>query len=99
MLAEGLSFIDIGNVHFNDRRINSSNRISDGDGGVGVGPGIENDAVVTEAHFVELINNLPFVITLEILEVSFLEHAPQMEQGILKGVFTVDLRLPLPQQI
>ena len=61
-----LSRVYIRYMYFYYRRCYSTYSICDGDGRVGVCPGVEDDAVVVKAALVQFVDNCSFVVALEI---------------------------------
>lgn len=70
MMAERFAGVNVGNVYLDHRRFNGGNGIGDSDGSVCEGSGIENDAVVIEAHLMQFVDDRAFVITLEIPKID-----------------------------
>ena len=101
MVAEGFPLVDVADVDLDDRRFDARYGVGQGDAGVGEGPGVEDDAVVSKADLVELIDQLALVVALEVLQrhVVLYELALEVDHEILKGVLAVDLRLALAEQV
>jgi hypothetical protein len=66
---------------------------------VGQPAGIENNAVVVEAYFVQLIDQSSFVVGLKIVNVYLRELAAQEQIKVLEGVLPVNLRLAPAEEI
>ncbi len=56
----------IGYMYFYNRRLNSLNSITDTYRCMGVGGGIEDNAIIGKPYFLKLTNNFPFNIGLVI---------------------------------
>ncbi len=101
MMAEGFPLVDVRDMDLYNRRLDSGDGVGQGDAGVGISPCIEDNPVVGKAYFVELINQLAFVIALEVVDfyIGIHEQAAKVQQKILEGIFAVDARFPTAQQI
>jgi len=95
----GFSFVDIGDVNFDDGRLYGRNSIGNGQRRVGVGTGIEDDTVVAEAHFMQFVYDCPFVVALKVVNMKAGEAASEVEEKILKAVIAIDFGLPLAEEV
>jgi len=89
----------IGNMHFYHRCFYGFDGIANSYGGVGIGRGIKDDAVIRESHFLYLVNEFPFYVGLKIGELYLLELHLQAGKIVFKGDIPVNVLLPLPQQV
>jgi len=64
---------NIGNVHFNHRAFYSSYSICNSHRSMCVATGIQNNSVITEAYFMQFINDFSFHIVLKIFKLEFRE--------------------------
>jgi len=65
-MAVWLAAVDVCDVDFYDGGGDEFDGVGYGDGGVGIGGGVEYDAVGGEAHGVELVDECAFAIGLEV---------------------------------
>ncbi len=98
-LAKFLAGGQVAQVHLNHGRGNGGHSIGQGNAGVGVGPGIEHDAMVGEAYFVQLIEQGALVVRLEVRELQIGKSRFQLGEKIIKRASTVDARLATAQQV
>ena len=73
--------------------------VRNGDRGVGVGTGVEHDAVVVEAHLMDLRDDLTFRIALEILQIVFRVAFLQYLEILVEGSVAVHRRFASSQQV
>ena len=101
MTAEGLSLMDVADVHLNNRRLDAGNSVGDGNTGVGEGTGVKDDTVVVETYIVELVQDVSFVVALVILQgqVIVSEFPLEVDHEIVEGVFAVNLRLAPAKEV
>lgn len=99
VVPEGLSGVDIGNVYFYHGSWDSCNGIGDGNGGVRIGPSVDDNTVNGEAYFVELINEGSFAVALEIAEVELGELLLQLGKETFEVLMAVDTGFSLAQQV
>ena len=89
-LAEGFSFIHMGDVDFHSRDGNRLQRVQNGNGSVGVGCGIDDDAVHFAVSGLDLVHDGTFVIGLELFDLqSFCAGGliDQVKQILLSDMF------------
>ena len=70
MMPEGLPSEYIGDMYFNNGRFYGRHGIAHGNRSMGIAAGIQNNSIVFETYFVELVNDLSFVITLKIMPLN-----------------------------
>ena len=90
---------NVGDVYFDHFRLDGSYGITDGDGGMCVAAGVEDDAIVREAAFVQLVDELAFHVALEIIEMDVREEVLQFREVFLERIATVDIRFAPAEQV
>ena len=98
-MAESLAGMDIADVHLHHRGGHGADGILQGDGRVGVGPGVEDDAVVVETHLVDAVDEFALDVGLEIVYLYAGIAAAQAGQAIVERPGTIYARLAAAQQI
>ena len=66
-LPEGLPLAHIGDMHFHGGKTHCFQSIQNGDGGMGIGGGVDDDAVKPAVGCLNLINDCAFVIGLKVV--------------------------------
>ena len=99
MVAERLPLVNIGDMHFDDGRANGGNSVGNGNGGMGIGARVENDAIVRKAHFVQLIDDLTLGVALKVMQDDMRIILLQLEEILLKALSSIDVWFPLTEQI
>ena len=67
-VAEIFTCIHIADMHLNDRTFQRADAILQGYAGVGIGTGIQHDAVVTESHLLHLVDQFTLDVALVIVK-------------------------------
>ena len=100
-LPEGLTGIHIGNMHLNSRNGNRLQGIQNRHGGMGVGGGIDDDAVIHTISGLNCIHNCTFVVGLEMVDLNTGIDCGlrNQRQQVSIAVFAVNARLPDAQHI
>ena len=95
MMAEFLALVDVGNVHFDDRPVEGVQRVEDGDGGVGEGGGVDDDAGGASAASMNPVDDLVFAVALAELdrEPEFGSDAAAVRLDVGQRLAAIDLRL------
>lgn len=86
-------------MHLHDGRLDGGNSIAQGNGGVRVTTGVEDDALVGKACFVQLVNQIPLMVALKIVQNNAGEVLLQFLKIFLEGTLAVDMRLTGTQQV
>src|SRR5690606_16099559 len=74
--------------------------IANTNGGVGIGPGIQDNALISfKTAIVQFIYDLSFYIGLIIFQLHLLELELEGSKILLKGCFSVNLRFALAQKV
>lgn len=91
--------VNVGDVYLDDGSRHGSYGIAQGDGGVGVGTGIEHDAVARIPGLLNFVDEYSLDIGLEIVD-AMLGIAPtQLLEKVVERSFPVDGLFPFAQQI
>ena len=100
-LAEVLPLGDIGDVHLHRGQVHRLQRVQNRHTGVGIGGGIDYNAVGSPQSRLNPVHNGPLVVGLEYLHLHPLLGTGLLHQGHQGGVvlFPIEVRLPDPQQI
>ncbi len=98
-VAELLSLMHIADVHFDDRRLYGLYAVRQCYAGVGVGSGVQHDAVGRESHFLHLVYQLALDVALVIVNLHIGKLRRQLWQKLLERAASVDVRLAFAEQI
>ena len=101
MMAEVLALVDVGNVHFDDRPVEGVERVEDGDGSVGEGGGVDDDAGGASAASMDPVDDLVFAVALAELDLEpeLGPYAAAVRLDVGQRLAAVNLRLALAEQI
>ena len=99
VVAEVLALVHIGDMHLDDGCGDSTDAVVQGDTGVGIGTGIEHDAVVSESHLLHLVDEFSLHIALIVVYLHAGIALPQLFETSLKGVAAIDARFAFAQQV
>ena len=99
MVAELLTLVDVGDVDLDDRSFQRADAILQCDARVGVGTGVEHNSVVAEAHFLQLVNELAFDVTLIVVNLYLRIISPKSFQIRLHSICPVYSWLASAQKI
>ena len=102
MMAKGFARVDVGEMHFDDRqRRNRAHRVVDGDRGVGVGAGIDDDAGGLLAGFLDPVDEIALVVGLAEIDLQPEPRAGLLAVGLDVGqrLAAIDARLALAEHI
>jgi len=99
LMPEILSLIDVGNMHFDYWSRHPFYSIPYAHGCMGIGRGIENDAICREAEFLDFRNDLPFNVRLEVFEFNGGIPLFQCLEIRLESCIPVDIGLTFAQKI
>ena len=98
-MAKLLSLMHIRDVHLDDRTFQRTDAVVQGNAGMGIGTCIQHDAVIREAHFLHLIDQLTLHVALKVVYLYVRVSALQLRQVSLKRLAAIDARLPASQQV
>ena len=100
-LAKVLPLGHVGDVHLHRWDLYRLQGVQDGHAGVGVGGGVDDDAVKGPQGLLDLVHNGPLVVGLEDLHPNALLGAGVLHQGHQGGVvlLAVEVGLPDPQEV
>ena len=90
MMAELLTLVYIRDVNLYARTLQAADAILQGNAGMGVGTGVEHHAIVGEAHFLQLVDELALDVALVILNLHIRILSLQLRQVALEGVAAVN---------
>ena len=90
MMAELLTLVYIRDVNFYARTLQAADAILQGNAGMGVGTGVEHHAIVGEAHFLQLVDELALDVALVILNLHIRKLSLQLRQVALEGIAAVN---------
>ena len=99
-MAELLALVDVRDVDLDHGRIDGPDAIGQSNARVGVGTGIQHDAIDVESHLLQLVDECAFVVALEIANLGHaLELGAQTVHALFHGLPAVDVGFAPPQQI
>lgn len=93
LLAEGLPVEDVADVHFNHGAGGRPDSVGEGDGGVRVGSGVQDDPAVV-ASLRDGFGQEPLLLFLQVVDVHLRVLVDQLAQIVLEGTVSVDVHLP-----
>ena len=100
MVAKLLAFINVGDVHFDDRNLDAGDGIGEGDGSVRVATGVDDGrGICIEAAFVKRVYERAFVVRLKVGQLMIRILRLQFFKVFLEGLTPVDLRLSFSEQV
>lgn len=101
VMSEGLASVDVAEVNFDEGNQYRVERIADGDAGVGIGGGVDQQAVEAGARRLEPIDDFPFDVGLVEgnLDVQGSGELGQAPVDPLKALAAVDLGLALTEEV
>ncbi len=98
-MTERLALVHVADMHLDGRRRHGTKGILKRNGRVGVGAGVEYNAVEVEAYLMDFVDELPLYVALVIFQLHIGEVATQIRQESLKRNSAVYARFAAPQQI
>ena len=98
-MPEGFPVCNVGDMHLHHGGLHRLYGVPDPDRGMGVGRRIEDDPIIRKTHFLYFVDQLPFYIGLEIIQLDFPELELQLAEKVLKGLVPVKPGLPLSQEV
>ena len=101
-LAEGLPRVDVGKMDFRDgQRRNRADGVVDGDRGVGIGTGIDDDSGALAARLLNPVDQLAFVVGLPENDFQTVRFGALFDRilDIGKRLPAIDFRLAAANQI
>ena len=96
-MAELLTGMDIADVHLDDRSVHGTDGILQGDGRVGIGTSIENDAVMVKARNMNAVDKFTLDVGLVIVNLHVRIAATQLGQVLVELHRSVHPRLATAQ--
>jgi hypothetical protein len=99
--AEGLPPVDVAEVDLYRRDADGQQGVIDGVAVVGIGPGVDDDAVIHPVGGLYLVNERPFVVALADVhpDVPGGGIGHKLHAQVVVAAGAVDARLPLSQQV
>ena len=98
-VAESLAGVHVADVHLHHGGGHGADGVLQGDGRVGIGARVEDDAVIIEAHPVDAVDELALDVGLEIIYLHLGMAAAQGGQAVVERRGAIDARLAAAQQI
>ena len=100
-MAELLALVNITDMYLYDGAAQAADTVLQGHAGVGVGSGIEHDAVVApeEARLLHLVDELALHVALIVVYLYIRVFLPQLGQIAVERLAAVDARFALSQQV
>ena len=99
MVTKRFTLVDIRDVYFHDRRVDGADAVVQGYTGVRIGTGVQHDAVLTEAHLLNLVNQFSLYVALEVVQFDVSKTRLQHWQIVVERLAAVDTRFADAQQI
>jgi len=101
VVAKGLAGVDVAQVHLHKRDRHGQQGITQGDGGVGVGAGIDQQAFALAPGRLDAIHQDPLVVALEALQLGPQGLGPGRQGAVdlVEAAAAVEAGLPLAQQV
>src|SRR5262245_30279637 len=98
-LSEILSCMDIGNMDFDHRCLNSRDRITDGYGCMCITTRVKNNTIILKADTLEFIDQLTFYIALIIEQVNVGVLVLQVTKENVKWLVAVNIDLSFTKKV
>ena len=98
-MAEGLALVDIGDMYLDDGGCDGTDGIVEGDAGVGVGSGIEDDAVGGEAVGVEAVDEVTLMVALVVVELYVGVLLAELLEVVFEGAVAIDIGLAATEEV
>ena len=101
VVAEVFAGVNIGQMDFDKGQCHTQKGVADGDAGVGLGAGVDDDVIVRSACLMDGIDDCTFVVTLEMVkrDAQFGGGVLQARNQRIEGVAAVKLRLAQAEQV
>ncbi len=99
MVTERFPCVDVGDVNFDHWALDGSNGICQGKGSMGESPRIQYDPIGRKSQLVKPVNQLAFMVALEIKQFVLRKKTPEFLQKRPEGLAAVDLGLSPAEQI
>lgn len=90
MVAELLPFVYVGDVYLHDGALQTADTVLQGDAGMGVGSGVQHDAVIGESHLLQLVDQFALDVALVVFNLHVGEFLFQFRKVALEGVAAID---------
>src|SRR5882757_9053466 len=91
--------MDITDMHFHNRCGNGGNGIPYSYRRMSIAARVDDDAIIGESNFLQMVDELPLYITLKIAEVYGRECLLQLSEILFEGLAAVHFRLPGTQEV
>lgn len=98
-MPQRLALVDVGDVHFHYRSRQSADAIGQSQARMGVGTGVENDAIAAESHLLQSVDEFSFHVALIVVDVHIGKRSPQHRQICLERRPPVDLWFACAQEV
>ena len=98
-MTKFFAFVDIGDVYFERGSSHPGDSVRDSHRSVSITSCIEQNRIKGEAHLMDLVDQLPLYVALEIVEFNLRKALLQLLEIILKGLAAIDFRFSFPKQI
>ena len=98
-VAELLAGRDIGDMNLDNGGGDGCNGIAQGNRTMGIASAIEHHAIVVAGGLLQRVDQLPFVVGLEVVDLVVGQRSTQLGKVCLEGEASVDGALALPLQI
>ena len=101
VVAEGLAGVNVGNVHFYKGQRYAAEGVADGDAGVGVGTGVDDDAAGIAAGGVDALDDGAFAVALEVLQGDAQRLCLRLQpgDGVIQCLSAQNLRFAQAEQV
>ena len=100
-MTEGFPLVDVAEMHLHRRQSHGLQRVQNGYAGVGVGGGVDDDAVRLAQRALDDVHQHALMVGLKALHFDAFPGAdlPDKRFQIGKGLPTINIRLPNAQQV
>ena len=98
-MAELLALVYVGYVDLNDGTAERAYAVLQGHAGMGVGAGVEHNAVVSEAYFLHLVDKYALDVALEVLYLYVGKASAQLRQVVVERAAAVNPRFARAQKV
>ncbi len=99
VVAKFFAGIHIGDVHLHHGYLNGANGIVNGNGGVCISAGIENNPITGKTNFMQFVHQFTFDVALVIVKVNCGETFDKGLKEYFKRLCSVNFRFTFAQQI
>ena len=99
LLAELLAGEDVADVDLDHRDADGGDSIADSHAGVGVAPGVEDDAIERGCSLLQLVYYLTLDIALVVGQIDVLVGSTQFRKELVESICSIDIGLPPTLQV